>query len=38
MVPELFYKNVAESLMYRIYPGYYTTHGYLMCSKFRTPY
>jgi len=33
MVPELFYKNIPESLCIRKL-GNYTTHGYLMCNKF----
>jgi len=37
MVPELFYKNVAESL-YIENTGTMPTIGYLMCSKFWTPY
>jgi len=30
MVPELFDKNVLESLHRKL--GYYTTQGYLMCN------
>jgi len=33
MVPESFYKNVPETYVYRV-NGYYTTRGYLLCSKF----
>jgi len=41
MVPELFYKNVPESLMrfiLKIVVLYYPWQGYLMCSKFWAPY